>query len=380
MTDQMVQILIGDALEKLRELPSESVHCVVTSPPYWGLRDYSKCVCTFYHSDSGDPDCPSCHGTGVLDDVKEHQLGLEETHDKYIQNLVEVFREVRRVLRIDGTLWLVLGDSYAGSQNSGGKNSISGKGKAQPPLSFRRVTDLKPKNLIGIPWKVAFALQADGWYLRSDVIWHKPNPVPESVQDRPTKTHEYIFLLTKSKRYFFDAESLRGRYMYPYERRDLAHLRVRTVWSVPTQRYYDAHYARFPEEIPERCIKLGTSEKGCCAKCGSPYERTEKKLSLGWQQICECDAEVIPCTVLDPFAGTGTTGWVAKKLGRKAILIELNPQYAAMIQKQVMSDVPNILSFAGDRNESSNGNQTEHSLAGDDGHGYDVRNQESEDQ
>src|SRR5690606_21352648 len=191
--DTTQTIYQGDALEVLRSLPSESVHCCVTSPPYWGLRDY-----------------------GV-----KGQIGLEPTLQEYIEVLVEVFREVRRVLRPDGTLWLNLGDSYWGSGGANNNSGITGrrppdgaaKDERDNPVSYRarwgRYSILKPKDLIGVPWRVAFALQEDGWYLRSDIVWAKPNPMPESVKDRPTKAHEYVFLLTKNPRYFYDAEAIR---------------------------------------------------------------------------------------------------------------------------------------------------------------------------
>lgn len=230
--------MLGDAIEKLRELPSESVHCVVTSPPYWGLRDYSRCSCVIRtdledetrtlngktsnqgdirHPHKQNPNCPICHGTGIIEGVKEHQLGLEKTPEEYVQHLVEVFREVKRVLRGDGILFLNLGDSYNGSwgnsgSRDGGQRQVSTErldrsawdGYTERPGSSFNHPVLKPKDLVGIPWRVAFALQADGWYLRSDIIWSKPNPMPESVRDRPTKSHEYIFMLTKSARYFWD--------------------------------------------------------------------------------------------------------------------------------------------------------------------------------
>jgi len=279
-------------------------------------------------------------------------------------------------------------------------------GKANPRSHQKKVVPvgLKPKDMVGIPWRVALALQADGWYLRSDIIWNKPNPMPESVRDRPTKSHEYIFLLTKSARYFFDQEAVReaNTSMDDYNRRmvkihkvtDSAYRKnevggerdrgdfynptgrnIRSVWTMTTKPYSEAHFATFPPELPERCIKAGTSLKGCCAKCGAPWERiversnpsaafaddevlgwanTHQKTSnpqsskslhrqkggvyptakvTGWQPTCECGIEeTAPCTVLDIFAGSGTTGMVAKNLGRKATLIELNPEYERLIR------------------------------------------------
>jgi DNA modification methylase len=277
----------------------ESVHCVVTSPPYWGLRDY------------GVPG----------------QLGLEPTPKEYVADMVAVFREVRRVLRADGTVWLNLGDSYA---RQGGKTDGLPRhwdGRENDPSGMHAKRSLasefgaKPKDLIGIPWRVAFALQADGWYLRSDIIWAKPNPMPESVTDRPTKSHEYVFLLSKSARYFYDADAVReadgGRgsgqvarkyridaggnpnhpgnqgYAVPWEPNS-AGRNLRSVWTIATQPYPGAHFATFPEALVEPCVKAGCPEGG---------------------------------VVLDPFAGSGTTGRVANRLSRRAVLIELKPDY-----------------------------------------------------
>ena len=270
-------------LEVLSELPSESVNCVVTSPPYWALRDYGA----------------------------EGQLGLEPTPEEYVARMVEVFREVRRVLRVDGTCWLNLGDSYSHAKAAG---------------------NTKPKDLLGIPWLVAFALQADGWYLRADVIWSKPNPMPESVTDRPTKAHEYVFLLSRSSRYFFDQEAVREPHTFnryggktvrevqkehkqPPDGTNAASLggrprdcfpgsgrNIRSVWEIATQPYPEAHFATFPEELVRRCLLAGCPQDG---------------------------------TVIDPFAGSGTTGLVARKHGRRSILIELNPSYCELAAKRL---------------------------------------------
>jgi DNA modification methylase len=322
------RILTGDVREKLAELPAGSVQCCVTSPPYWGLRDY-----------------------GMAD-----QIGLETTPDAFVAEMLTVFREVWRVLCDDGVLWLNLGDSYSGSGKGG--NPDEGKqatnkgsqsigvlyGKTDETAREAALTNvsriwtanagIKPKQLIGIPWRVAFALQADGWYLRSDVIWAKPNPMPESVTDRPTKAHEYIFLLTKSERYFYDAEAIKepnteqtitrlatgpvqafsagakkaiargdsgGEYVIPGGRN------CRSVWNIATQSYPEAHFATFPEELPERCIKAGSREGD---------------------------------TVLDPFCGSGTTGAVAMRHGRHFIGIELNPAYVELARKRIGAEVP----------------------------------------
>jgi DNA modification methylase len=302
----MLQILIGDCLEILPTLSPESIQCCVTSPPYFGLRDY---------------------GT-------DKQFGLEKTPEAYVTNLVAVFREVKRVLRDDGTFWLNLGDSYSGNYVGGAfsPGNLNKNGGQSNRNGVGRVANLKPKNLVGIPWRVAFALQADGWYLRSDIIWHKPNPMPESVTDRPTKAHEYIFLLTKSERYFYDAEAIRepyeedtarkyqsafvdrylkaadpkgGGYRGPFGGKNGPQLgsgsNKRTVWTIATQPYSEAHFATFPEELPKLCILAGS-------KPGD--------------------------MILDPFAGSGTTGKVAIELGRRAILIELNPAYIQLAEER----------------------------------------------
>ena len=298
-------ILTGDALQMLKTLPDESVQCCITSPPYWGLRSYLD-----------------------ADDIQKGlELGAEKTPEEYVSRLVEVFREVRRVLRDDGTLWLNLGDSYAGSmKGEGGTYELSAKQNSNRGSHYGKdngekhkyVHGLKPKDLVGIPWRVAFALQADGWWLRQDIIWAKPNPMPESVTDRCTKSHEYIFLLTKSARYYYDAEAVKEVSQHPgvihrvanpgknhdesqpFDTRPKvdwttpATRNLRDVWTVPTRGFSGAHFATFPPEIPERCIKAGS-------KAGD--------------------------TILDPFAGSGTTLEVAKRLGRDFIGIELNEKY-----------------------------------------------------
>ncbi len=276
----------GDAIEVMRGMEPESVHCVVTSPPYWGLRNYGM----------------------------DGAYGLEPTLDEYIANMVEVFREVRRVLRKDGSLWLNLGDGYAhgatkphsvmrhGMEHGSSAWSLREQGTA-PTLG----NGLKPKDLIGIPWRVAFALQADGWWLRSDIVWHKPNPMPESVTDRPTRSHEYVFLLTKSARYFYDADAVRepaaiGTQRHreePYteyqapgqaknhmgkwrnqttkEEQQAMGANKRDVWMIATQPYKGSHFATFPEALVEPCILAGTSVHGVCGECGAPWERMVEK-------------------------------------------------------------------------------------------------------
>jgi len=303
------QILNGDCRETLKTLPDQSVHCCVTSPPYFGLRDYGH----------------------------DGQIGLEPTPEEFVAELVSVFREVKRVLRDDGTLWLNLGDSYASSPTGadskksgleGGKNTQHEGGKRPNKI----IGDLKQKDLIGIPWMVAFALRADGWYLRQDIIWHKPNPMPESVTDRCTKAHEYIFLLSKSARYFYDAESIEedakwerwgnqtekkkhsgtaghlgGKTLEELPIRDKKNRR--SVWSVPTKSYKGAHFATYPPELIRPCILAG------CPKGG---------------------------VVLDPFGGSGTTAAVANEEGRDAILCELNPEYIPLINKRVSEVQPKL--------------------------------------
>jgi DNA modification methylase len=348
-------ILQGDCLEVLPTLPAGSIQCCVTSPPYFGLRDYGTAAW-----EGGEEGCDHVMAYNLKRDANggmlpagegsrgtqlstkssqiqyrdpcgkcgarriDSQLGLEATPQEYVANMVAVFREVWRVLRDDGTLWLNLGDSYNANQGKGFDTHGDGgirKALAASPKLFG--SGLRPKNLVGIPWRVAFALQADGWYLRSDIIWHKPNPMPESVTDRPTKAHEYLFLLTKSERYFYDAEAiwegaekLVGKVCcrtWNYEdessnpsgggfrgdgglakRIGNGFRNKRSVWTIATQPYSEAHFATFPEDLVKPCILAGSR----------PGD-----------------------TVLDPFAGSGTTGKVAIEFGRRALLIELNPDY-----------------------------------------------------
>jgi len=340
------RILVGDCMDRMRDLPPGIAQTCITSPPYFGLRDY-----------------------GV-----DGQIGLERTPEEFVAKLVEVFREVRRVLRDDGTLWLNLGDSYSrspakGGSGPGGKNedrwaygqaqsaragsSDGAVGRGDRPGT--RMGGLGEKQLLGIPWRVAFALQADGWYLRSDIIWHKPNPMPESVTDRPTKAHEYLFLLAKSGRYYFDSEAFKGPQTkgaagsefhagktgehqlgrastkrrsgnkerayggepgkspddhlgsgVPWEDVDGMRNR-RTVWTIPTHPFKGAHFATFPPALVEPCVLAG----------------------------CPIDG-----TVLDPFNGAGTTGLVALRNQRNYIGCELNPEYAAMARDRILDDAP----------------------------------------
>ena len=300
-----VKIINADVLEGLSQLKSESVNCCVTSPPYWGLRDY-----------------------GV-----EGQLGLEDTPEEYVSRMVDVFKEVKRVLKSDGTLWLNLGDSYAANRSyqvmdKKWRDVGNTKSSEVPP-------GLKPKDLVGIPWRVAFALQADGWYLRQDIIWHKPNPMPESVRDRCTKAHEYIFLLSKSVKYYYNIDAVRepcaeektagqnstvrskahlpgnkqnGRGVgckMPEKWNNPSGRNKRSVWTIPTKPYKGAHFAVFPPDLIQPCILAGCPEGG---------------------------------TVLDPFMGSGTTLEVARKNGCKGIGIELNPEYVKLAKKRLAQD------------------------------------------
>jgi DNA modification methylase len=295
--------LVGDAAEQLATLPAGIVQTCATSPPYWGLRDYGEAG----------------------------QLGLESTPDEYVARMVEVFREVRRVLRDDGTLWLNLGDSYNGSSGSGGDTPKQSTNVGSfHDGGIRRAPGLKPKDLVGIPWRVAFALQADGWYLRSDIVWHKPNPMPSSVTDRPTTSHEYVFLLTKSARYYYDADAIAepaihaGREITLGEKslskgqangagveksgnalKDSVTVKGtrnrRSVWTVPTRPYAEAHFACWPPKLVAPMIQAGS-------KPGD--------------------------LVLDPFMGSGTTAQVAQDLGRDWIGVELNPDYIKLQDKR----------------------------------------------
>jgi DNA modification methylase len=378
------QILVGDALERLRELPNGIAHCCVTSPPYWLLRDYGV---------SG-------------------QIGLESTPEEYVARLVEVFREVRRVLHASGTLWIVIGDTYASGGPGGGTarstlNSASKRGY-RPPVS-----GLKPKDLTGIPWMLAFALRADGWFLRSEIIWAKPTCMPDSVSDRPTRSHETLFLFAKSATYFYDYVAIRepeaasstarrahcGEDGRMYKPDSLSRNRAaadnrehadtngrtrnpafsvdgkrnrRTVWTVQSAPFADAHFAVFPQKLIEPCILGGTSERGACASCGEPMRRiVERVRTLDGEPIsslpamrntskatpsqaqgvshlrtgsavvserwetCDCNAGTNPCVVLDPFLGAGTTALVALRAGRDFCGVELNPTYVEMARERI---------------------------------------------
>jgi len=310
-------ILCGDCLEILRQLPDNQIDCVITSPPYWGLRDYGM----------------------------QGQIGLEKSPEDYVEKMVEIFRQVRRVLKPSGTCWLNLGDTYAGGKrgtSSSGKIYVSQKqstnaGSIIPPMEIP--PGLKPKDLCGIPWRVAFALQGDGWWLRQDIVWHKKNPMPESVRDRCVKAHEYIFLLTKSDRYFFDYRAIQEKAVEPnsarprmgqgantiyrQKRQECKRPRERnqtmqqeqgkknrhSVWTVSLQPFPEAHFATFPERLIEPCLLAGCPEGG---------------------------------VVLDPFMGSGTTAVVACRYGRHYCGIEINPDYIAIAQKRIEKEKEKI--------------------------------------
>ena len=312
----------GDALEVLKTLESESVNMCVTSPPYYGLRDY-----------------------GVAG-----QVGLEETPEQYIEKLVNIFREVRRVMKDDGTLWVNIGDSYytAGDCKLDNKQMKSG---LVIPKRNNAIPNLKKKDLIGIPWMLAFALRNDGWFLRSEIIWHKPAVMPESVKDRPTKSHEYIFLLSKSEKYYYDADAIsepcqtsgKTRMGKSVERAEGSNRNDggvifidgetrnrRSVWTIGPSNYKGAHFATFPPELPKICIQAGTSKHGCCPDCFAVFNVDG--------QTCKCkldEKQAVPCQVLDPFSGTGTTGVVAISLNCAYHGIEINPEYVAMSQQRL---------------------------------------------
>ena len=310
------QVMVGDCRLLLKQLADQSVHTCVTSPPYFGLRDYGM----------GD------------------QIGLENTPDAFVAELVAVFRDVRRVLRNDGTLWLNLGDSYASYRDGkatpdttrrDSEGTLVPKGSAKNRMATTFANSfIKHKDLIGIPWRVAFALQADGWYLRQDIIWHKPNPMPESVEDRCTKAHEYIFLLSKSPQYYFDHEAIKEVSVDPESHKGMKRRSAdkregdpyfatkvgnsaegkiydkrnkRSVWTVTTKPFKGAHFATFPPDLIEPCILAGCPEGG---------------------------------TVLDPFGGAGTTGLVANRNNRNAILCELNPDYVEIFENRMAHETP----------------------------------------
>ena len=433
------KLFLGNCLEVLPTLPPSSVQCCITSPPYWGLRDYGTATweggdqnCDHVSDESKtkkfgndafnenrpsreetktagyyfDKECEKCGATRI-----DAQFGLEQSPKEYVDNLVKVFREVRRVLRDDGTLWLNLGDSYNGSGKGANGDGSAGKagdinsgskGTQQGTFTKSDVIGLKPKDLVGIPWRVAFALQADGWYLRQDIIWHKPNPMPESVTDRCTKSHEYIFLMAKSVKYYFDNDAIKEnstsfvagtetsirfggnkygdleeqlhRTKSGNEYTDSGKRNKRSVWTVSTRPFKEAHFATFPPELIEPCVLASTSHFGMCAECKAPYKRIVERGEIpdrttrdntlgvirgrdkptrlnsvdmaviptettGWGKTCNCTTDAVePCVILDPFSGAGTTGVVAIKHSRCYIGTELNPDYVEMSRKRIQAE------------------------------------------
>ena len=460
-------ILHGDSLSILRTLPDNSVQCIVTSPPYWALRKYDIPDIVF----DGDPACihewgdegirhkggpqgvtSQRVGRANVDSQNEAhhtttgafcscgawrgQLGQEPTPDLFIRHMVEIFREARRVLRSDGTCWLNMGDCYssqAGPQVAQTKWQIEGASDGQNLGRSRRPVDgLKPKDLVGIPWMLAFALRADGWYLRAEIIWAKGmsfcpsyagSVMPESVTDRPTRSHEQIFLLTKSERYFYDHEAVKEQGVYQagtraakgsgtregnrrgspkqdgtgnrrttgFNERYFApdddgyatydgKRNLRTVWAIGVEPFNEAHFATFPPDLVDPCLRAGTSQKGACVACGAPWERiveyepmpeeikqqfeaarnrtaddhgrddgfttrrpnyTRKRIGETWEPTCACgESHVVPCVVMDPFAGSGTVGVVCERRQLDFIGIELGTTYKAMAERRIDAVAP----------------------------------------
>lgn len=443
-SDAWLSVYQGDSREVLMTLPEQSVHCVITSPPYFGLRDYGTATW-----EGGDPLCDHKNETahqkqgatsqragrsnaeeqrnenfrgecGKCGAIRvDAQIGLEDSPRAYVADMVDIFRGIRRVLRDDGTVWLNIGDSYnnrAKVRTSSHQPSLNGfeddNWQERAARGGVRMSSseggLKEKDLLGIPWRVAFALQDDGWYLRADCIWSKPNPMPSSVTDRPSISHEYMFLLAKKERYFYDIDATRephkpislNRIKYGLNQThpdgigvavppvrttqiegadnfDTAQVtreamgdrfanplgrNMRSVWEVATVPYPGAHYAVFPPKLIEPCVKASTSEKGVCPECGAQWvriieetdevredfkgssfdsgktgsrdggDRTQPgdryvKVPVGWKPSCAHDAEPVPATILDPFAGSGTVGKVAQAFSRRAVLIDLNTEY-----------------------------------------------------
>jgi len=377
MKKMAIRILIGDVLTRLRDLPDNSVHCVVTSPPYWGLRSY----------------LPDSHPD------KAKEIGCEPTLAEHLDVMVnQVFAEIWRVLRTDGTCWVNYGDCYATSPNGRRADEVKRLGKddrtfRDKPFSTigpiyvqdYEKTDrsgatankghqaaahggrvvaggyLKPKDLCMVPNRFAIAMQDFGWWVRSEIVWHKPNPMPESIHDRPATAHEKVFLFTKSERYFYDAVAVRTeakseRVLSSWEERkktepmrrgdpsvsghithtdslsSIVGANLKNVWTIPTKPFKEAHFATFPPALARPCIMAGTSEKGCCPNCGTGWRRNE----MTWSPNCGCARlSPVPATVLDPFGGAGTTGLVAAELNRSAVLIELNEASVEIARRRI---------------------------------------------
>lgn len=324
------KLLAGNAIDVLKDIPENTFHMVVTSPPYWMQRDYQV----------------------------KGQLGQEETPEEYIENLVAICREVKRTLREDGTFWLNIGDGYC-------KKAI-------------KSSHLKQKDLVGIPWAVAFALRRDGWYLRCDIIWEKTNPMPESTRSRPSKSHEHLFLFAKSDKYFYDVEAIAvpqkpisiaraysknsvdkrkdaksNEYAISGKAQDKTYEKMRKslselgpgefltcnkkdVWELATANNKIEHFAIYPEELIKPCILAGSSAKGCCSKCQAPWVRGDRK---SWNPTCDCgEKEVKECMVLDPFNGSGTTGRVCRGFGRKYVGIDISDEYLDMARESLVDN------------------------------------------
>lgn len=445
-------IHVGHVITELRKMPAKSVHCAVTSPPYWSMRDYSTPPQIW----GGNPNCqhewaiagqfrkggpekrttayPNRDNSGrnSARNIKCGQncmhceawlgeLGHEPTPELFVAHLVEVFSELRRVLRDDGSLWINIGDTYcndAKGPRATEKSGLTGPdyNNVTAPPGMQKVwrnsaLGLKRKDLVGLPWMLAFALRAAGWWLRSEVIWHKRNPVPESSLDRPCRTHEQLFMFSKSAKYFYDPVAVmvaaspntkpRGNGDNPKSRTprngnemkvgrnhaqhaaamsgQVTHRHLRTVWTLSSRKFSGNHFAAFPPELVEPCIRAGTSERGCCPSCGAPWKRLTKKIevatrpeakstnhsspnghsphaghrgsalvkrdpkrhktelvTIGWRAACSCDAgEPIPCRVLDPFIGSGTTGLMASYLGREWLGIDVSEEYADMARLRI---------------------------------------------
>ena len=389
------RIMQGDCREKLAELPDASVHCCVTSPPYYALREYGTA-----EWEGGDPDCQhegkgNCSKCGAT--KIDRQIGLEQSPDEYVAGLAKVFMEVKRVLRPDGTFFLNIADTYSsGGVKQTGRNDTETSGGPNAKVKIK-AAGIKPKDMMGIPWRVALALQGfavvgidelrdlcraiddadtpalqafragfhlweelagQGWFwLRQDIIWNKPVPVPEPCKDRCTKSHEYVFMLSKSPNYYFDMDAIKEERNSFGGRRVAASVvdgveeyeetrQKKSVWTVPTSSASCGHIAMYPPDLIRPCILAGTSERGCCSVCGAPYFREVESVpgntkgskdtrTVGWKPSCECGGAVDKCTVLDPFNGSGTTGMVAVEHGRKYVGIELLPGNAEMSRKRI---------------------------------------------
>ena len=405
-----VKILEGNCIDALKSLPDESVHTVITSPPYFGLRSYGtnpqvwggQVLCkhvwegkrTKRPNASGGQNSKKLKTKGTENfqasvDYKDRagysdvchcgawrgELGMEPTPQLFVKNLVTIFKEVWRVLHKSGVLWLNISDSYNGSGGAGGDYNGNGLKAGQAKYPGRKIPGLKSGDLCGVPWMLAMALRDDGWYLRGSQIWCKGlsfcssysgSVMPESVTSRPTRSHEYVFLLAKDPKYFYDNEAIREPDCGGGGGRN-----IRSVWTIPLEQFPGPHFAVMPTALIVPCIKSGTSEKGVCSKCRAPYERIIEKISLGekqetetpfewdceswahqgpkempegmieyktigWKQSCKCKGtSVVPATVLDPFGGAGTTALVAHTLDRNSISIELNPQYCDLQERRL---------------------------------------------